>query len=98
MISREVSAESRSRSADDVAQVRLCELGDGEDEVLDVVLELHGVGRLEVDDGVDGDDDVVLGDDLLRRNVDDLLPHVDLGDPLDERHDPAQARTRRCRW
>src|SRR5690606_23515016 len=59
-------------------------------EVSDVVLQLHRVGRLVVDDGVDGHGDVVLGDDFLRLDVDDLLPHVDFDEPLDERHDPAE--------
>ena len=66
--------------ADEVAQVGLGQLGDGQDEVGDVVDEPLRVGGLVVDDGVDGHDDVVLGDDLLRRHVDDLLAHVDQAD------------------
>ena len=45
----------------------------------------------EVDDGVDRHRHVVLGDDLLRRHVDDLLAHVDDPDALDEREDHPQA-------
>ncbi len=69
--------------ADEVAQVRLGELRHCEHEVRDVVDETLRVGRLVVDDGVDRHDDVVLGDDLLRRHVDDLLAHVDEPQVLD---------------
>ena len=40
-----------------------------------------------VHDRVDGDDDVVGRDDLLRRYFDDLLAHVDLQHAVDERDD-----------
>ena len=53
----------------------------------DVVLELHRVGRLVVDDGVDGDHHVVPGDDLLGRHIDDLLAHVHPADRSTKRHD-----------
>jgi hypothetical protein len=43
--------------------------------------------------GVDADHGVVLGDDLLPRNVEHLLHHVDLvAHPVDERDDEVQAR------
>src|SRR5690606_32448442 len=73
--------------ADQVSQVGLGQLGDGEDEVADVVDQPLRVGGLVVDDGVDGHHDVVLGDDLLRGDVDDLLAHVDHPHRLDERDD-----------
>ena len=76
--------------ADDVAQVGLGQLGDGQDEVGDVVDEALRVGGLVVDDGVDRHGHVVRGDDLLRRHVDDLLAHVDGADRLDERDDDPQ--------
>src|SRR5690606_4237167 len=60
------------------------------DELADVVLELDRVGGLVVDDGIHGHGHVVLGDDLLGLDVDHLLTHVDLDDPFDERHHPAQ--------
>ena len=75
---------------DDVPQVGLRQLGDRQDEVAHVVLQLHGVGGLVVDDGVDRHHHVVFCDDFLWGHVDDLLPHVHLGQPLHERHDPSQ--------
>ena len=78
--------------ADDVAQVRLCELRDRELEVGDVVGEPLRVGCLVVNDGVDRHDDVVGGDDLLRRHVDHLLAHVDEQDLVDERNDQTHSR------
>ena len=45
--------------------------------------------------GIDGDRDVVLGDDFLRRHVDDLLAHVDRTEALEEREDDAQTRVGR---
>src|SRR5262249_55197888 len=55
-----------------------------------------GVGHLEVDDGVDGDDQVVLGDDGLWRAADYLLPQVDVGpQPVDERRDEVEPRVQR---
>ena len=78
--------------ADEVPQVGLGQLGDGQHEVGDVVDEALGVGGLVVDDGVDRDDDVVLGDDLLGRHVDHLLAHVDqAGAFWTNGHDQAQA-------
>ncbi len=78
--------------ADDVSQVRLGQLGDGQDEVGDVVEQPLRIGRLEVDDGVDGGGDVVLCDDFLRRHVDHLFTHVDLAQLVDDRDDETQAR------
>ncbi len=78
--------------ADDVTEIGLRQLGDGEDEVRDVVEQTLRIGRLEVDDGIDRDGHVVLGDDFLRRNVDHLLAHVDLLQRLDEGEDQTQPR------
>jgi hypothetical protein len=50
-----------------------------------------GVGDREVDDGVDADDEVVLGDHRLGRERDDLLAQVDQRlDAIDERDDQRQ--------
>src|SRR5439155_26958340 len=45
-----------------------------------------------VDDRVDGDHDVVLGDDLLWVDLDDPLAHLHLDDALDHRNHERQAR------
>ena len=52
-----------------------------------------GQGRadLVVDDGVDGDGDGVLGEDLLGRHVEGDGPQVDHGDRVDARDDEEQA-------
>ena len=58
-------------------------------EVADLVGGLGGVEHLEEDHAVDRDHRIVLGDDLLARNVEHLLHHVDLAaDAVEERrHD-----------
>jgi hypothetical protein len=56
--------------ADQVAEVGLGELGDGREEVGDVVDEALRIGGLVVHDGVDRDHHVVGGDHLLGRHVD----------------------------
>jgi hypothetical protein len=49
-------------------------------------------------DGVDLDAGVVLGDDFLRRNVEDVLLHVDLAaDRIHEGHDEMQPRRQGAR-
>ena len=83
---------SRSRPSDPGAKNVLGELGDGREEVGDVVDEALGVGGFVVDDGVDGHDHVVGGDDFLRRDVDDLLTHVDQLHRFDEGHDEVETR------
>ncbi len=75
-----------------IAQVGLGQLGDGEDEVPDVVDQALGVGGFVEDHGVDRGHHVVRGDDLLRRDIDHLLSHVDGGDPVDAGDDEAQSR------
>ena len=55
------------------------------------------VGDREVDDGVDADHEVVLGDHRLRRERDDLLAQVDQRlDAVDERDDQRQPRVQRA--
>ena len=76
---------------DDVAQRGRGQLLDGAQVVADLVRRGAGVGHLEVDDRVDRDDEVVLGDDGLRRERDDLLAHVDeRAHAIDERHQDVQ--------
>ena len=78
-------------ATDDVAQRGHGELLDGRDVVGDLVRRRHRVGHLEVDDGVDRDHQVVLGDHRLRREGDDLLAHVDdVAHPVDERRDDVE--------
>ena len=56
------------------------------------------VGDREVDDGVDPDDEVVLGDHGLGRERDDLLAQVDQRlDAIDERDDQRQPGVERAR-
>ena len=47
-----------------------------------------------VDDGIDGDGDRVLGEDLLRRHVEWHRPQIDFDEVLDTRHDEEHT----CRW
>ena len=85
-------------AADDVAQRRDGELLDRLDVVRDLVRRRLRVGDLEVDDGVDAHDEVVLGDHRLRRERDDLLAQVDQRpDAVDERDDEREARGERAR-
>src|SRR5690606_23412980 len=80
-------------AADDVAQGGDGELLDGLDVAGDLVGRGPRVGDLVVDDGVDVDDQVVLGDDRLGREGDDLFAQVDaVADGVDERDDDVQAR------
>ena len=65
---------------DDVTQARLGELLDGVGEVLDFVDRAHGVDDLEVEDGVDLGDDIILRDDALAREVIDSLTQIDVRD------------------
>ena len=79
--------------ADDIAQGRDRQLLDALDEVGDLVHGALGVDHRVVDDRVDVDDQVVGGDDRLRREAHDLLAQVDVGahpvDEGDEDVDPA---------
>ena len=78
--------------ADDVAQRRGRELLDGLDVVGDLVGGGDRVGDLEVDDRVDRDHQVVLGDHGLRREAHHLLAQVDeVADPIDEGHHDVEA-------
>jgi hypothetical protein len=88
MLSREVNVVSSVHAADHVAQRRHGELLDRLDVVGDLVGRRLGVGDLVVDDRVDRDDEVVLGDHRLRLERDDLLAQVDQRpQPVDERDD-----------
>ena len=91
--SRDVSVLLERHAADDVAQRRHRELLDRLDVVRDLVRRGLRVVHLEVDDRVDVHDEVVLGDDRLRRERDDLLAQVDQRpQAVDERHDDREAR------
>ena len=60
-------------------------------QIGDLIGGLDGVQELEEHDAIDRDHGVVLGDDLLRGHVQDLLHHVQPGaDPLDEGCDDVQ--------
>ena len=79
------------QAADHVAQRGDGELLDRLQRVGDLVGRGLRVGDREVDDGVDPDHEVVLGDDRLRRERDDLLAQVDQRlDAVDERDDQRQ--------
>ena len=78
-------------TADDVAQRGGGQLLDADDVVADRVHRGLRVGDLEVDDGVDVQRQVVLGDHRLRRERHDPLAQVDPGaDAVDERHQQRQ--------
>ncbi|ALM42496.1 RTX toxin [Streptomyces sp. FR-008] len=80
-------------AADDVAEGGDGELLDGLDVAGHLVGGGPGVGHLVVDDGVDVDDQVVLGDDGLRGERHDLLAEVDaVADRVDEGDDDVEAR------
>src|SRR5690606_34027386 len=77
--------------ADDVPQRGHGQLLDGLDVVGDLVGGRARVGDLEVEHGVDLDDQVVLGDHRLRAQGDDLLTQVDHRvDAVDVRDDEVQ--------
>ena len=79
--------------ADDVSKRRDGELLDGGHRVGDLIGRGDRIRHLIVDDGVDGDVDVVRGDDRLRREGNDLLAHVDpLPNGIDEREQEVQTR------
>jgi hypothetical protein len=79
--------------ADDVAQGGDGELLDGLEVAGDLVGGGAGVGDLEVQHGVDLDDQVVLGDDRLGLEGGDLFPQVDLPvDAVDVGDDEVEAR------
>ena len=85
-------------AADHVAQRRDRELLDRLQRVGDLVGRRARVGDREVDDGVDADHEVVLGDHRLRRERDDLLAEVDQRlDAVDVGHDQRQPRLERAR-
>ena len=73
--------------AEDAAQGRLGELGGGVEVILDVDDALERVDDPEVEDGVDLHRDVVLGDDVLGRDVHRDEPQADLHDAVDRGED-----------
>ena len=82
--------------ADHVAQRRDGELLDRLERVRDLVGRRLRVGDGEVEDSVDLDHEVVLGDHRLRRERHDLFAQVDQGlEPVDERHQQRHARAER---
>ncbi len=84
--------------ADDVAKRRDGELLDRLDVVHDLVRRRLRIADLEVDDRVDADDEIVLGDHRLRREGDDLLAQVDQRpDAVDERDDEREPGRKRAR-
>ena len=58
--------------------------------ILDLADDQHGPPDFVVDDGVDVDGDAVVGQDLLRRDVEELGPDVEDGDGVDARHQEDQ--------
>ena len=58
--------------------------------ILDLADDQHGPPDFVVDDGVDVDGDAVVGQDLLRRDVEELRPYVEDGDGVDARHQEDQ--------
>src|SRR6185312_1004626 len=67
-------------------------------EIGHLVARLGCVEHLEEREPVDRDGGVVLGDDILLRNVDHLLHDVDLAaDAIEERHDQVEAGVERAR-
>ena len=70
-------------------------VADVPDALHDVDLLPEALRILEEDDGVDADHRIVLGNDLLARNVQNLLHHVHLAtDAVDERKDEVETRHR----
>ncbi len=67
-----------------VTQIGLCQFGCSHVEVGDVVKQFKGIGGLVVDYGIYRNGDVVLGDDLLWRNIHDVLTHIDLCHSVDK--------------
>ena len=78
--------------ADHVAERRPRILRDREPEVLDLDDRVRRALDLEEQDRVDADRHVVLGDDLLSRDLNRLDARVDQADLIDERHDEEQTR------
>jgi hypothetical protein len=79
-------------ASDHVAKGRHGELFDRLDVVRDLVGRRLRLGDLKVDDRVDADDEVVLGDHGLRCERHHLLPQIDhFPDPIDERHDDRES-------
>src|SRR5689334_14719 len=79
-------------AADDAAQRRLRELGDGEHVIGRAVRREPRIGHLEVENAVDGELRVVLRDADLRRHVERRLAQiVAVRDAIEKRHDEIEA-------
>ena len=84
--------------AHDGADVGHGEVDDGAAQLIDLVGGLGGVQHLVEVDAIDRHHGVVLGDDVLRGNIDHLLLHVHLvADALHHRDQDVQARLQRPR-
>ena len=94
IFSRSESSSSSDVLAEHGAQRRLRDLGGRDHVVLDLDDRVLRVDDLEVGDRVDPHRDVVLGDDLLRRDVERDRPEVDLHELVDDRDLPDEARDR----
>ncbi len=80
-----------SQVSDPISEVGLVQLGGRQIEVGHIVGNLDRVGDLVVDDRIHFDNNVVLGNDLLRRYVDNLLAHVHFQESVQKRHDQCEA-------
>jgi len=78
--------------AEETPQGRLGQLGGGVDIILDIDHALKRVYDPEVKDGVDLHRDVVLGDDVLGRDVHRDEPQADFHDAVDRGEDEDEAR------
>src|SRR5437868_5755612 len=82
---------------EDGAEGRLRDLGGRDHEVLHLDDRVLGLDDPEIGDRVHPHRDVVLGDDLLRRDGQRDRPQVDLDHPVDYRDQDEQARALRLR-
>ena len=84
--------------AHDAPDVGQRQVDDGEVKVLHLIGRTRRVDHLVEGDGIDLDAGVVLGDDLLRRDIEDVLLHVHLAaDRIHEGHDEMQPRRQGAR-
>ena len=90
--SRFDSTSSSEDVADDGAQRRRRDALEGAGEVRDVDDALERIADPPVDQEVDVDRGVVLGDRRLARDLDELLADVDLDRPVDDRDEEPEAR------
>ena len=97
ILSREVSTSSSESEPITLRRVVTVSCSIATSRLATSYVARNGVGDREVEDRVDRDRHVVLGDHGLRREGDHLLPHVDQGpEPVDERDEEVQARVERA--